>query len=106
MTSVSDICGLETNRAAAASSLGKAAETLGQRYSRFRIATLRVFLAESTEQLQQYDNVTEAQLQLNLSGSDTFNRRAADLFTAIFHNLKLELRTQFPASNDEKYLYI
>ena len=27
------------------------------------------------------------------------------LFVSIFHQLKLELLTQFPASNDEKYLF-
>ena len=30
----------------------------------------------------------------------------AELLVFIFHHLKLELLTQFPASNDEKYLYI
>ena len=34
------------------------------------------------------------------------NPYAAELFVSIFHNLKLELLTQFPASNDEKYLYL
>ena len=29
----------------------------------------------------------------------------AELFAFIFRHLKLELLTQFPASNDEKYLY-
>ena len=27
-------------------------------------------------------------------------------FNCIFHHLKLELLTQFPASNEEKYLYL
>ena len=31
---------------------------------------------------------------------------AAELFASIFHYLKLELLTQFPASNNEKYLYL
>ena len=30
----------------------------------------------------------------------------AQLFVSIFRDLKLELLTQFPASNDEKYLYL
>ena len=30
----------------------------------------------------------------------------AELFVAIFHHLKLELLTQFPASNNEKYYYL
>ena len=31
---------------------------------------------------------------------------AVELFVSIFRHLKLELLTQFPASNDEKYLYL
>ena len=31
---------------------------------------------------------------------------AAELFASIFRHLKLELLTQFPASNDEKYWII
>ena len=31
------------------------------------------------------------------------NPRAAESFASIFHHLKLELPTRFPASNDEKY---
>ena len=34
------------------------------------------------------------------------NSSAAELFVSIFHHLKLELLTQFPASNDEKYLHL
>ena len=30
----------------------------------------------------------------------------AELFTSIFHHLKLELLAQFPASNNEKYVYL
>ena len=33
-----------------------------------------------------------------------FNPGAAELFVSIFHHLELELLTQFPASNDKKYL--
>ena len=32
------------------------------------------------------------------------NLSYAELYTYIFHHLKLELLTQFPASNDEKYV--
>ena len=36
-----------------------------------------------------------------------FNPRASDLFVSFFFvHLKLELLTQFPASNDEKYIYV
>ena len=34
------------------------------------------------------------------------NPCAAELFVCIFRHLKLELLTQSPASNDEKYLYL
>ena len=33
-----------------------------------------------------------------------FNFCPAELFVCVFIHLKLELLTQFPASNDEKYL--
>ena len=31
---------------------------------------------------------------------------SAELFASIFRHLKLELPSQFPASNDEKYIFI
>ena len=34
------------------------------------------------------------------------NPCAAELFASIFHNVKLESLTQFPASNEEKYVYL
>ena len=43
------------------------------------------------------DSVTNVKLH--------FNPCAAESFASIFSHSKLELLTQFPASNDEKYLY-
>ena len=34
-----------------------------------------------------------------------FNPRSVELLVSIFRNLKLELLTQFPASNDEFFLF-
>ena len=40
-----------------------------------------------------------------MSVTDDVNPCPAELFVYIFRHLKLELLTQTPASNDEKYLW-
>ena len=45
------------------------------------------------------------QIHRKLSRVDINNLYHTQLTARIFRHLKLELLTQFPASNDEKYLY-
>ena len=50
--------------------------------------------------------ITKLETKIDVIPWSRFNPCAAELLVTIFRHLKLELLTQFPASNEEKHVYI